>query len=92
MIATFNEKRTPAYRKYIVEQGIMMPNLWQTLQSFWSHSSVFTLGKLSENSMLTVLLHLKKTLAATFNETRAHTSRKDEAEQSIMMANLWQTL
>ena len=31
-------------KKYIAEKGIRMPNLSETSQSFWSHSSVFTLG------------------------------------------------
>ena len=34
-----------ATRKNVAEQGIMMPNLSQTLQSFWFYSSIFALQK-----------------------------------------------
>ena len=44
-MAALNETGVPASRCCVAEQGIIMPNLWQTLQSFWSYSSVFALGK-----------------------------------------------
>ena len=40
---------SPTSRKYVAEQGIMMPSLWQILHSFWSHSSVFFSEKYPEN-------------------------------------------
>ena len=43
LVATFNETRAPTSKKYIAEKGIRMPNLSETPQSFWSHSSVFAL-------------------------------------------------
>ena len=51
-VVAFNEPRAPTSRKYLSEEGIMMPNLLQILQCFRSHFSVFTLEnypKPSEN-------------------------------------------
>ena len=52
-MATFNEMRAPTSRKYVVEQGILMPT--------WSHSSVFALEKqpkkLNSQSFFTSKLH-----------------------------------
>ena len=33
-MATFSEKRGPTSKKYVAEQGIMMPNILETRQSF----------------------------------------------------------
>ena len=74
--------------QYVVEQGIMMPNLLQTLKSFWSHSSVFVLEKYPKR----VFLPLKEGLVATSSEKRAPTFRKYVAEQDIVMPNLFQSL
>ena len=41
-MATFNETRAPASRKYVTEQDIVMSNWSETFQTFWSQSSVFT--------------------------------------------------
>ena len=43
LVATFNEKRAPIFRKFIVEQDKIMPNYLQALQCFCSHSSGFGL-------------------------------------------------
>ena len=48
-MATFNERRAPASRKYVAEQGIVMPNWSKIIQIFWWHSSVLTLEKLRKN-------------------------------------------
>ena len=45
LVATFNETHAPASRKYVAEQGIVMPNLSKTFKTFWLHSSVFSLEK-----------------------------------------------
>ena len=45
LVATFSEPRAPTSRKYVTELGIIMPNLSETLQSLWSHFSVFALEK-----------------------------------------------
>ena len=44
-MATLSETCALTSRKYVAEQGIVMPNLLQTLQSFWLHSSIFALEK-----------------------------------------------
>ena len=45
-MATFSESRAPTSRNNVAEQGIVMPNLLETLQSLWSHSSIFALEKI----------------------------------------------
>ena len=86
-MATFNEKRTNAFRKYGSEQGIMMPNWSKTFQNFWSHSSVFNLEKLPKNLNFHSFLLLIEPLVATFNEMCAPTSRQYVAEEGIVMPN-----
>ena len=48
-MATFSETWAPISRKYVVEKGLMMPNLWQTRESFWLHSSFFVLEGYPKN-------------------------------------------
>ena len=48
-VATFSETHAPTFRKYVSEQGIVMPNLWKKCQTFRSHSSVSNLEKLPKN-------------------------------------------
>ena len=86
-MATFNETRTNAFRKYGSEQGIMMPNWSKTFQNFWSHSSVFNLEKLPKNLNFHSFLLLIEPLVATFNEMCAPTSRQYVAEEGIVMPN-----
>ena len=85
LVATFNETRAPTSRKDEAEQGAVMPNWSKTFQTFWSHSSVFSLEKQPKNLNFQSFLPLKDPLVATFNETRAPTSRKYVAEQGIVM-------
>ena len=49
LVATFNEMRASTSRKYVAEQGIVMPNWWKTFQNFLLHFSVFALEKLTKN-------------------------------------------
>ena len=49
LVATFSETCAPTSRKYVAEKGLMMPNLWQTRQSFWLHSSFFLLERYPKN-------------------------------------------
>ena len=49
LLATFNERRAPTSRKYVTEQGIVMPNWWKITETFRSHSSVFALEKQLKN-------------------------------------------
>ena len=48
-VATFNETRAPASRKYVTEQDIVMPNSSEIFQTFWSHSSVYASEKQPKN-------------------------------------------
>ena len=48
-MATFNTTRAPNSRKYVTQQGILMPNWTRTFQAFWLHSSVFVLEKQHKN-------------------------------------------
>ena len=47
LVVTFNAG-TP-FQKNVAGQGVMIPNLSETLQSYWSHSSFSALEKKSEN-------------------------------------------
>ena len=70
------------------EQNIVVMSNWsKTFQTFWSHSSVFLLEKQPEKLNFQSFLFLKDPLEATFNETRAPTSRKYVSEQGIVIPN-----
>ena len=47
-VVTVSEMCGLTFRKYVTEQGIVMQNLWQVLQFFLSHSSIFASKKDSE--------------------------------------------
>ena len=67
---------------------LIIPNVSETGQSPWSRSSVFTLEKWSKYlDFQSFFLPLIDLLVATFNETRAPTSRKYVSEQAIVMPN-----
>ena len=51
------------------------------------HSSVFALEKQPKNLNCQSFLPLKDPLVAAFNEARASNSRKNAAEQGIVMPN-----
>ena len=38
LVATFSETCARTSKKYVAGKGLMMPNLYQTRQSFWLHS------------------------------------------------------
>ena len=65
-----------------------MPNLWQTLQIFWLHSSVFASGKLPRNAKFSDFLPLEELLVATFSKSCALTSRKYLSKPDISISNL----
>ena len=48
-MATFKETRAHTSRKYVVEQGIVMPNWSKIIEAFMSHSSAFAIEKLRKN-------------------------------------------
>ena len=86
-MATLYETHAPTSRKYIAEQGIATSNRSKTFPTFWSHSSVFPLEKQPKNLNSQGFLPLINPLVATFNKRRAPTSRKNIAEQGIVMPN-----
>ena len=65
-------------RIQLLPRNIVMLNWSKTLQTFWLHF----FSKFSE-----ILLPLGDPLVATFNETRAPTSRKYVVEQVMVMPN-----
>ena len=73
------------FRWYEVEQVVLIPNLSETLKDFSSHSSVFVLEKCSKNLSFKSIFTTKKTLVATFSETRGPISKEYVASQGIMM-------
>ena len=77
-------------RKCILEQVIIMPNLWQSLQFFYSYTSVFALEKFPKN--LNFLSFFNETLVTIFNEKRAPTFKKYVAKQDIITSYLLQSL
>ena len=87
LVATFSETRAPTSRKYVAEQGMVMPNWLKTFHTFWSHSSTFALEKQPKNLNFHSVLPLTDPLVATFSETCATTSRKYVAEQGIVLPN-----
>ena len=61
--------RAPTSRKYVAEQGIVMPNWSKTLENFCLHSFVFPLEKQPKNlNFQSFFLPLIDSLATTFNE------------------------
>ena len=91
-MAAFNETGEFTSRWYEVEQVVLIPNLSETLEDFCSHSSVFALEKYSKNLSFKSTFTTKKTLVATFSETRRPISKKCAASQGIMMPKLLETL
>ena len=92
LVATFSETRPRTSRKYVAQQDIAMPNWSKTFQTFWSYTSVFASEKHPKNLNFRIpFTSGKDPLLATFNETRAPTSRKDLAEQGIVMPNWLKT-
>ena len=85
-MSTFNEMCAPISRKYVAEQGIVVPNWSETIQ-FKLHFFVFALEKQPKNPIFRVFLSLIDPFVATFNEKFPPTSRKYIAEQSIVMPN-----
>ena len=69
MVAGLSETDAPTSRWCVADQGVIIPNLSDTLQPLWSNSSVFTSEKSSKNLNFNSFLPLTKTLEATFNET-----------------------
>ena len=45
LVGTFNKKHVPTTRKYVSKQGVVTPNLSETLQSSWSRSFILALEK-----------------------------------------------
>ena len=91
-MATFNEMRAPTSRKYLAEQGKVIPNLPEKNKSFHSHSSIFVLEKQSKNLNFHYFLPLKEPSVAIFNQRRAPTFRKYVTEHGIRMPNSLKTL
>ena len=86
-MATFSEMCALTSKQNVSETGMIILNLSEKLQFFWSHFSVFALEKQPEKLNIQSFLPLKETLVATFNETRAPTSRKYVAGQGKVMSN-----
>ena len=72
-------------RWYEVEQLVLIPNLSEIFEDFWSQYSVFALEKYSKNLSFKSIFTTKKTLVATFSETRGPVSKEYVASQGIMM-------
>ena len=60
MMAGFSETVAPTSRWYVGKQGVIIPNVSDILQSYWSNSSVFASGKYSKNLSFNSVLPLKK--------------------------------
>ena len=66
LVASFNERRAPTSRKYVVEQALPTPNWSKKFQTFWSHFSVFALENYSKNLNFWSILASKRTLCGTY--------------------------
>ena len=49
LVAAFGETRPSTSRKYVAEQGRVMPSFSKIFQTFWWHLFVFSLEKQPEN-------------------------------------------
>ena len=77
-MAAFSETGAFTSRWYQVEQVVLIPNLSETLEDFWSHYSVFALEKYSKN--------------LSFNsETCGPIPKEYVASQGIMIPKLLET-
>ena len=83
-MTTFRETCPLTSKKYVSEPGMIIANLSEIFQFFWSHSSVFILEKKHKNLNFQSFLPLRDPLMATFNKRRARTSTKYVAEQGIV--------
>ena len=93
LMATFSETCASTSRKYVAEKGLMMPNLWQTRQSFSLHSSFFVLERyLKSLNFKWVFIILKQALMVTFSENSTPTFRKNVAEGDVIMSNFFKSL
>ena len=87
-MVTFSETRGPTSREYVGSQGVMMPNLLQTVQCFWSHSSVFALENYSKYLNFWNIFASKRAFGGNFLwNIRTHIT-----ELRIAMPNTLQTL
>ena len=85
LVVTFNERRAPTSRKYVAEQGIVMPNWSKTCQTFWSQSSVFSLEKQPKNLKFHGVFTSKRLFGGYFQWNACTFFRKHVAEQGIVM-------
>ena len=85
-MAAFNERHATTSRKYAPQEGIMMPDLLETLQCFWLHSSVFSSKKQPKNLNFQRFCTSKKR-SWLLSMKRALTSGKYVAEQRTVMSN-----
>ena len=87
-MATFNERCAPTSRKYVTEEGIVMPNWSKAFETFCSHYSVFALENNLRIIFFRVFLPLIDPLVVTCSGTCAPTSRKYVARKGLMMPDL----
>ena len=90
-MTAFSETGAFTSRRYEVEQVVLILNLSDTLEDFWSHSSVFALEMYSKDLSFKSIFTNKKTLMATFIETCEPISEEYVASQCIMMRKLLET-
>ena len=79
-------------RKYVAEQGMLMPKLSKIISNFSVALLHFSYGRTTKKYKFSqFFLPLKKTLVINFNETCLPTSRKYVPEQGTVMLNLSKT-
>ena len=88
MEATFNETSAATSRIYVAEQGIMIPNLMETLQFCWLHSSDFTSEKQPKNAKFLDFFPREEPLVATISKVCALTSRKNVSKPDISISDI----
>ena len=87
LVAIFYETRAHTSIKNVAEQGIIMENLLQTLQTFWSYFSLFNSEKYPENAKFLDFLPLKELLVVTFSKVCALTSKKCVSNSDVSIPN-----
>ena len=87
-MATFNEAREPTSRKFVAEQGIVMPNWSKIFQTFWSHSTIFALEKQPKNLNFHSFFISKRIVGGYFQGNMCTHFRKYVSEPGTVIPNL----
>ena len=88
LVATFNERQAPTFKKYVAEQGIINANLIEDTSIFLVALLCFCFIKEALIMLnFSIFLLLTEPLVATFNETFVLSSRKYVSEPYVIISD-----